>query len=184
MLLQSGREKALAGDFDGAERKFRICNARLSNFPQRNTSRDFEFKLEVLESLFSIYTRPEVKGDRSSASNAKLMLLEKITVKQRWFGKEDSQISADWLDMAMLLHSQNEYIEAQLYARRVLNRYRKMGITSTDGVHQCLTLLVESCTTEGKPDEAEAYSTMLSVFGARSRRDTDSPRQKENSISN
>ena len=163
-LFNTGKERFLESNYASAERALRTC---LSKLPLIITTRESNSP----SPLSNIPSRIEVMGllfqcckNQQKWAEAKKLLTEKISIRERRMGRTDFNVLADLLVLVEILIEKQDLVEAQLYARRALNGYRKIGASGVEGTEMSLRSLVHLCHLKGELEEEEAYSIMLNDF--------------------
>ncbi len=155
-LLRKGRKRFAEDDCEGASRLLRNCLARIpSSDSSDGKSRMGALKFDVLTLQCAVYMQMRDWDGAQSALVGKMALRPHSLVSKDEAGLDDT------CALSSILYRKEDYIQAQLYARKALRGYRKLGPSGADGVERTLILLVEICRASGNSDEGEAYSVML-----------------------
>jgi tetratricopeptide (TPR) repeat protein len=158
-LLNKGKEKFGAKDYQSAERLFKNCLTRASSSGSLvSLHRISKSKSEIMNLLLDTYLA------QGKWSEAQAILLEKIALVSRDKSKDNGGILAEMLTLIDVLLHKNSYAEALLYGRRALKGYRKLGSDGIGGVEKSLRVLVHVCHLDENFDEEDAYAAILSDF--------------------
>jgi hypothetical protein len=162
VLFRKGKEKVAAMEYDNAERILRNCLSRISI-----TASGSALSLATVHSI----SRTEVMDvlveayiSQQKWTEARTILLDKLSLAQRLLGKGDKSVLLDISTLVDVLFNKGDYVEGHLYARKGLKGYRKLGADGTTGVERMLEMLVKISHADSKFDEEDAYEAMLSDF--------------------
>jgi hypothetical protein len=157
-LYRKGKVTFIAKDYPATERYLRNCLSRISSRkPRKEAASDSDgvTKHQVLTLLCDTCLRMEKWEDAQS------FLMDKISLNPHGLKQAHESALADISQLVTILYQREDYVQGQLYARRALRGYRKLGVQGAEGVERTLILLVEICRAGGNVDEEEAYAVML-----------------------
>lgn len=158
LLWEDGKQKVKAGNIASAEKAFQNCLGRIQGSQSKTKPGQAIIHFEVVTILYGIYHTQQRWKD------AEEMLLQKLSVGERLFGKENRNNLEDVFNLAKVTKEQNNINAAQLHARRALKGYRKLG--KSEEVKGCLNLLIILCDADGNENDKDAYSVMLETLSS------------------
>ncbi|KAK4555584.1 hypothetical protein LTR86_007337 [Recurvomyces mirabilis] len=180
-MLSFGAAQGLlaAGERDAGERKLTECLSRLALSPgsprHEVAGRHVDgqaLEIQILKLLYDVYFGSSRWQDAQGILMRKMHLQERLPPQSRLIS-----LFADTLELAGLLYKQTKYSEAVLQARRALKGFRKQKDVGHSVL--CLDLLVVVCESEGKADDAGAYTDLRAHILASSVQDATLPSSEE-----
>jgi hypothetical protein len=156
-LLRQGKQKLNTEDFEAAERLLNNCLTQATSFLSLSSTLHASIP-EIMELLVNTYMH------QAKWSEAQSVLINKIALRSRSIGADNSGVLSDIVTLVHALLNQQAYVEAPLYTRRVHKRYRHMGDSGIDGVETALGLLIKISHEGGNVNEEEAYAAILFEF--------------------
>lgn len=153
-LSKRGNDQFRDGQYASAEQNFRICLNQLGAVPRGQRARKAKIQRLLIDCMMK----------QGKWSEARAELQQRLAQHRAQDGEKEPLVLEDLELLVEALRAGNNFAEAQLYGRRLLNEFRALGDDGHTGIQRSLNLLIMICRDEQNQEQEQAYSSMLAVF--------------------